>query len=187
MVLMERKDKPHGLGHLDFGHSILFRVSYFVLRICDIKAELPTHTCGVLPECPALWSGIPYPLFNIVCLAEIKPSHFKITPAIIYQIKSRLQNLSHGIWEGTIRRIVDKLWTGNSTLFIYSSLLPIRGSPKLSRRMGSGELWRLLLTLLCHIRFMSPASGSIGLLQVTILGAQQLWSEKFQSDPTKQY
>ena len=79
MVLMERKDKPHGLGHLDFGHSILFRVSDFVLRICNIKAERPTHTCGVLPESPVLWGGIPYPLFNIVRLAEIKPTHFYLT------------------------------------------------------------------------------------------------------------
>jgi hypothetical protein len=52
--LRDKKDALHGLSHLDFGHSILsfdiaqdgelvesFRVSDFVLRIYDIKAETP--------------------------------------------------------------------------------------------------------------------------------------------------
>ena len=75
MVLMDRKDAPHGLGHLDFGHSILpfdlaqggepvepFRVSDFVLRICDIKAETPHAPLGVLSEGPVLRAGILYPI-----------------------------------------------------------------------------------------------------------------------------
>jgi hypothetical protein len=54
MALMERKGALHGFGHLGFGHSILpfdaaqggelvepFRVSDFVLRIFNIKAETP--------------------------------------------------------------------------------------------------------------------------------------------------
>jgi len=38
MVIMERQEGLCGQAILDFGHSILFRVSDFVLRICDIKA-----------------------------------------------------------------------------------------------------------------------------------------------------
>jgi hypothetical protein len=38
VVLMGWKDSLHGLGYFDFGHSILFRSSDFVLRICGIKA-----------------------------------------------------------------------------------------------------------------------------------------------------
>jgi hypothetical protein len=41
MVLMERTDELRGFGHLDFGHSILFRFSDLVLRICGIKAGTP--------------------------------------------------------------------------------------------------------------------------------------------------
>jgi hypothetical protein len=54
MVLPDREYAPHGLGHLDFGHSILpfdfaqggelvepFRVSDFVLRIYGIKEGTP--------------------------------------------------------------------------------------------------------------------------------------------------
>jgi hypothetical protein len=48
------------LGHLDFGHSILFRISYFVLRILGFMEKRPTHSYGVLPQSPLLWAGIIY-------------------------------------------------------------------------------------------------------------------------------
>ena len=59
MVLVVLKDALNGLSHLDFGHSILFRVSDFVLRIYYIKAETPYASLyGVPPERPVLGAGI---------------------------------------------------------------------------------------------------------------------------------
>ena len=70
MVLMDRKDAPHGLGHLDFGHSILpfdlaqggepvepFRVSDFVVCICDINEETPYAPLWAFHESPFLKNG----------------------------------------------------------------------------------------------------------------------------------
>ena len=57
MALMERKDELSGLGHFGFGHSILIRVSHFVLRICDIKAGTPAHPRGVRLKAPSFGLG----------------------------------------------------------------------------------------------------------------------------------
>ncbi len=43
-----------GFGHLDFGPSILFRVSNFVLRIYRPKGERLQHPYGVLTQRPGL-------------------------------------------------------------------------------------------------------------------------------------
>ncbi len=46
-----------GFGHLDFGPSILFRVSNFVLRIYRVKGERLQHPYGVLPQSRGLPPG----------------------------------------------------------------------------------------------------------------------------------
>jgi hypothetical protein len=54
MVLIGRKDVLHGLGHLDFVHSILFRISSLEFSVS--KYEPPTHPYRVLLQSHVLWA-----------------------------------------------------------------------------------------------------------------------------------